>query len=658
MPTLPLMTVTTSWAKNLSIDIETYSSIDLNNCGVYKYVEANDFEVLLFGYSVDGGVTRVVDLASGETIPSEIIALLKDECITKWAFNASFERICLSKFLGSPPGEYLSPKSWRCTMVWSAYLGLPLSLKAVAETLKLKVQKLDEGKELIKHFCSPSKRGKPRFYYYHDPIKWKNFKLYNVRDVDVELAIKDRLKNYPVPDFVWDEYVADQTINDQGVLLDRDFVHKCIEINEKASKELAFAMKNLTNVDNPNSVSQIKTWLMKCGIDLDDLGKKSVEKIRLDNIDDPVGEAMALRQMLSKTSTKKYMRMIDAVCADGRIRGMFSFYGANRTGRFSSRIVQLQNLPQNKLDDIELARDLVKLEDLNALKMLYEDVPDTLSQLIRTAFIPREGHKFIVADFSSIEARVIAWLAKEQWRIDAFARNEDIYCASASKMFNVPVVKNGINGHLRQKGKIAELALGYGGSTGALTEMGALDMGLAEEELPTLVSSWRDANQNITKLWWDIDKAVKKVISDGDGTSMTRYGLTFTHRSGMLFIKLPSGRELAYVMPQIGLNKFRSECVTYSGMHSQTKKWSRLDSYGPKFVENIVQGIARDILCHSINLMKDQIIVMHIHDEIVVEVPKTVTVESITKIMATVPAWAGGLNLKADGYACKFYMKK
>jgi len=656
MPTLPLTTVMTSSASNLSIDIETYSSIDLNNCGVYKYVEANDFEVLLFGYSVDGGVTRVVDLASGETIPPEIIALLKDESVTKWAFNASFERICISKFLGFPPGSYLNPKAWKCTMVWSAYLGLPLSLKSVAEVLKLNVQKLDEGKNLIKLFCTLQKKDNARYYHYHDPIKWINFKKYNTRDVDVELAVKERLKNYPVPDFVWDEYVADQLINDRGVSVDVEFVQKCIEIDEKASKELAFAMKSLTNVDNPNSVAQIKTWLMKCGIDLDDLGKKSVEKIRLDNINDPVGEAMALRQMLSKTSTKKYMRMIDAVCCDGRIRGMFSFYGANRTGRFSSRIVQLQNLPQNKLDDIELARDLVKLEDLNALKMLYEDVPDTLSQLIRTAFIPRQGHKFIVADFSSIEARVIAWLAKEKWRIDAFARNEDIYCASAAKMFNVPVVKNGLNGHLRQKGKIAELALGYGGSTGALTEMGALTMGLVEEELPGLVSTWRAANQNITKLWWDIDKAVKKVLTDGG--SIRLYGLIITHRNGMLFIELPSGRELAYVMPQIGLNKFRSECVTYSGMHSQTKKWSRLDSYGPKFVENIVQGIARDILCHSMNLMKDQLIVMHIHDEIVVEVLEDVSVESITNIMATVPAWAKGLNLKADGYECKFYMKK
>ncbi|MGE4341502.1 MAG: DNA polymerase [Bacilli bacterium] len=646
----------TSSAKSLSIDIETYSSIDLNNCGVYKYVEANDFEVLLFGYSVDGGVTRVVDLASGETIPPEIIALLKDESVTKWAFNASFERICLSKFLGLPPGKYLNPRAWKCTMVWSAYLGLPLSLKSVAEALKLTVQKLDEGKELIKLFCTPPKQAKPRQYYYHDPIKWTKFKKYNIRDVDVELAIKDRLKNYPVPDFVWEEYFLDQAINDQGVLVDLDFVQKCIEINDESSKELEIAMKNLTEVDNPNSVSQIKTWLIKRGVDLGDLGKKSVEKIKQDYVDDPVGEAMALRQMLSKTSTKKYMRMVESACSDKRIRGMFSFYGANRTGRFSSRIVQLQNLPQNHLKDIEIARDLIKNRDLNALKMLYEDVPDTLSQLIRTAFIPKPGHKFIVADFSSIEARVIAWLAKEKWRVDAFARNEDIYCASAARMFNVPVVKNGINGHLRQKGKIAELALGYGGSKEALTKMGALDMGLVEDELPGLVSSWRKANTNITKLWWDIDKAVKKVITDGG--SLRLYGLTLTHRSGMLFIKLPSGRELAYVMPRIGLNKFRSECVTYYGSTPQTKKWDRTDSYGPKFVENIVQGIARDVLCHSLSLMKDLKIVMHIHDEIVVEVPGAVSVESITNIMSTSPSWAKGLYLKADGYECKFYMKK
>lgn len=656
MPTLPLMTVMTSSAKNLSIDIETYSSIDLNNCGVYKYVEANDFEVLLFGYSVDGGVTKVVDLASGETMPPEVIALLNDETVTKWAFNASFERICLSKFLGLPPGNYLNPRAWKCTMVWSAYLGLPLSLKQVAEALKLTVQKLDEGKELIKLFCTPPKLAKPRQYYYHDPIKWTKFKKYNIRDVDVELAIKDRLKNYPVPDFVWEEYFLDQAINDQGVLVDLDFVQKCIEINDESSKELEIAMKNLTEVDNPNSVSQIKTWLIKCDVDFDDLGKKSVEKIKQDYVDDPVGEAMALRQMLSKTSTKKYMRMVESACSDRRIRGMFSFYGANRTGRFSSRIVQLQNLPQNHLKEIEIARDLINNRDLNALKMLYEDVPDTLSQLIRTAFIPSQGYKFIVADFSSIEARVIAWLAKEKWRLDAFARNEDIYCASAARMFNVPVVKNGINGHLRQKGKIAELALGYGGSKEALTKMGALDMGLVEDELPGLVSSWRKANTNITKLWWDIDKAVKKVITDGG--SLRLYGLTLTHRSGMLFIKLPSGRELAYVMPRIGLNKFRSECVTYYGSTPQTKKWDRTDSYGPKFVENIVQGIARDVLCHSLSLMKDLKIVMHIHDEIVVEVPEAVSVESITNIMSTSPSWAKDLYLKADGYECKFYMKK
>ena len=652
------MTVMTSSAKNLSIDIETYSSIDLNNCGVYKYVEANDFEVLLFGYSVDGADTRVVDLASGEKVPPDVIALLKDDTVTKWAFNASFERICLSKFLGFPQGTYLNPKAWKCTMVWSAYLGLPLSLKSVAEVLNLKVQKLDEGKDLIRFFCSPPKLAKPRNFYYHDPIKWSNFKRYNLRDVDVELAIKARLANYPVPDFVWQEYVADQRINDQGVLVDVEFVKQCIDINEKASNELAFAMKSLTNVENPNSVLQLKTWLLKYGIDPDDLGKKNVEKIRLEYLNDPVGEAMALRQMLSKTSTKKYLRMIDAVCSDGRIRGMFSFYGANRTGRFSSRIVQLQNLPQNHLEDIELVRDLVKQGELSAIKMLYEDVPDTLSQLIRTSFIPSHGRKYIVTDFSSIEARVIAWLANEKWRLDEFDRNEDIYCASASKMFNVPVVKNGINGHLRQKGKIAELALGYGGSIGALIEMGALDMGLEEDELPELVSTWREANTSITKLWWDVDKVVKKVITEGRTAVARLHGLTFTHRNDMLFIKLPSGRELAYVKPEIGRNKFRSECVTYLGINSQTKKWSRIESYGPKFVENIVQGIARDILCHSIIVMKDQTIVMHIHDEIVVECSEDESVETIAKRMATVPSWARGLMLKADGYECHFYMKK
>lgn len=654
---MPLTKMPTSFPKNLSIDIETYSSINLNNCGVYKYVEANDFEILLFGYSVDGSETRVVDLASGEKIPPEIISLIKDENTTKWAFNASFERVCLSKFLDLPNGTYLNPKSWKCTMVWSAYLGLPLSLKGVAEALNLKEKKLDEGKDLIKFFCTPPKPGKKRNYYYNDPIKWESFKRYNARDVDVEVGIQVRIQKYPVPAEIWQEYHEDQRINDRGVAVDVPFVKECIRINEKATKELTYAMKNITELENPNSVLQLKTWLQKYGVDVDDLGRKSVEKVRQQYIDDPVGEAMALRQMLSKTSTKKYERMIEAVCADGNIRGMFSFYGANRTGRFSSRIVQLQNLPQNHLENIGIARELTASGNLEALKILYEDIPDTLSQLIRTAFIPKHG-KFIVSDFSAIEARVLAWLAGESWRNRAFARDEDIYCASASKMFNVPVVKDGINGHLRQKGKIAELALGYGGSVGALTEMGALEMGLDADELPSLVKVWRESNSNITKLWWDVDKTIKKVVSGGHYAVASTHGLVFTHKSGMLFIKLPSGRELAYVKPKIGINKFGGDNVTYLGVDPKTKKWSRIESYGPKFVENIVQGIARDILCYVLKTMNNERIVMHVHDEIVVDCLADIDVETITKQMSIVPPWAPGLQLKADGYECQFYMKK
>ncbi len=482
----------TSLAKNLSIDIETFSSIDLSNCGVYKYVEAPDFEVLLFGYSVDGGEVKVVDLAKGEAIPPEIIDLLKDDKVTKWAFNAAFERICLSRHLGMPTGTYLNPSAWKCTMVWSAYLGLTLSLKSVAEVLELKERKLDEGRDLIKYFCTPQRKTKrnnrTRNYYYHDLLKWSAFVLYNLRDVEVELAIKDRLTNYPVPDFIWNEYHEDQRINDRGVLVDSKFVKKCVALNKTSSKELRAVMKEITNLENPNSVAQLKMWLEKHGIEVDSLGKKDVEVIKDKYENGHIGEAMAIRQMLAKTSTKKYERMMDALCSDGRIRGMFSFYGANRTGRFSSRIVQLQNLPQNRIDDIEAARGLVKHGDIDAIKLLYEDVPDTLSQLIRTAFVPRPGYKLIVSDFAAIEARVIAWLAGETWRIEAFANDEDIYCASASKMFGVPVVKDGINGDLRDKGKIAELALGYGGAAGALKQMGAIEMGLNEFDLTHLPS--------------------------------------------------------------------------------------------------------------------------------------------------------------------------
>lgn len=652
----------TSLAKNLSIDIETFSSIDLSNCGVYKYVEAPDFEVLLFGYSVDGGEVKVVDLAQGEAIPPEIIDLLRDDKVTKWAFNAAFERICLSRHLGMPTGTYLNPSPWKCTMVWSAYLGLPLSLKSVAEVLKLKEQKLDEGRDLIKYFCTPQRKTKrnnrTRNYYYNDLLKWSAFVIYNLRDVEVELAIKDRLTNYPVPDFIWNEYHEDQQINDRGVPVDSKFVKKCVALNKISSKELRAVMKEITNLENPNSVAQLKMWLEKYGIEVDSLGKKDVEVIKDKHENNHIGEAMAIRQMLAKTSTKKYERMIDALCSDGRIRGMFSFYGANRTGRFSSRIVQLQNLPQNRIDDIEAARRLVKHGDIDAIKLLYEDVPDTLSQLIRTAFVPRPGYKLIVSDFAAIEARVIAWLAGETWRIQAFANEEDIYCASASKMFGVPVVKDGINGDLRDKGKIAELALGYGGASGALKQMGALEMGLNEFDLTQLTYTWRQTNKNITKMWWDVDKAAKEVVRFGKNTVRKTHGVTLTNRGGMLFIKLPSGRELAYAKPRITLGKYGTDNIFYYGTDSQTKKWDLIESYGPKLVENIVQGIARDLLCHAISLLSDRGIVMHVHDEIVIECPRETTVEEIVQIMSTVPPWAKGLNLKAEGFECEFYMKK
>ncbi|MFA5660654.1 MAG: DNA polymerase [Bacilli bacterium] len=652
----------TSSAKNLSIDIETFSSIDLSNCGVYKYVEEPDFEVLLFGYSVDGGEVKVVDLAQGEAIPPEIIDLLKDDKVTKWAFNAAFERICLSRHLGMPTGTYLNPSAWKCTMVWSAYLGLTLSLKSVAEVLELKEQKLDEGRDLIKYFCTPQRKTKrnnrTRNYYYHDLIKWSAFVLYNLRDVEVELAIKDRLTNYPVPDFIWNEYHEDQRINDRGVLVDSKFVKKCVALNKTSSKELRAVMKEITNLENPNSVAQLKMWLEKHGIEVDSLGKKDVEVIKDKYENDHIGAAMAIRQMLAKTSTKKYERMIDALCSDGRIRGMFSFYGANRTGRFSSRIVQLQNLPQNRIDDIEAARGLVKHGNIDAIKLLYEDVPDTLSQLIRTAFVPRPGYKLIVSDFAAIEARVIAWLAGETWRIEAFANDEDIYCASASKMFGVPVVKDGINGDLRDKGKIAELALGYGGAAGALKQMGALEMGLNEFDLTQLTFTWRQTNKNITKMWWDVDKAAKEVVRFGKNTVRKTHGVTLTNRGGMLFIKLPSGRELAYAKPRVALGKYGTDNIFYYGTDSQTKKWDLIESYGPKLVENIVQGIARDLLCHAISLLSDRGIVMHVHDEIVLECPMETSVEEIVQIMSTVPPWAKGLNLKAEGFECEFYMKK
>ena len=644
--------------KTLSIDIETYSDQNLAKTGVYRYVESSVFEILLFSYSVDSGPVQLVDLACGEKIPADIIAALEDDVVTKWAFNANFERVCLSRYLGYPTGEYLNPGSWKCSMVWAATMGLPLSLEGVGAVLGLEKQKLTEGKELIKYFCQPcaptkSNGQRTRNLPAHAPDKWLAFKKYNIRDVETEMAIQARLSKFPVPDSVWDEYHLDQEINDRGVGLDMELVRQAIQMDGRSRSELTHAMKELTALDNPNSVQQMKQWLSDNGLETDTLGKKAVAEM-LKTAPPELQTVLTLRQQLAKSSVKKYQAMETAVCADGRARGMFQFYGANRTGRWAGRIIQMQNLPQNHLNDLSEARSLVRSGDFEAVEMLYEDVPDTLSQLIRTAFVPQNGRKFIVADFSAIEARVIAWLAGETWRQEVFAEGKDIYCASASQMFGVPVEKHGINGHLRQKGKIAELALGYGGSVGALKAMGALEMGLTEEELPPLVAAWRQSNPNITKLWWDVDRAAMEAVRYKH-TNET-HGIEFSCKSGMLFISLPSGRQLAYVKPKIGENKFGGDCITYEGIGS-TKKWERLDSYGPKFVENIVQATARDILCYAMNTLRCCSIVMHIHDEVVIEADPRMSMQAVCDQMGRTPPWAKGLQLRADGYETNFYKK-
>ncbi len=644
--------------KSISIDIETYSSINLGKSGVYRYAENDDFEILLFAYSVDGGEVKVVDLANGEKIPRSIIDALKDDEIIKWAFNAMFERVCLSKFLGLETGKYLNPSSWRCSMVWSAYMGLPLSLESVGAVLGLEKQKLTEGKDLIRYFCitcKPTKAngGRTRNFPKHDRDRWQRFKEYNARDVETEMLIQEKLFKFPVPDFIWKEYEMDQIINDRGIAIDMDFVKQAVYIDGVSSENLMTVMQDITKLENPNSVQQMKGWLLENGIETESLGKKAVAKL-LESAKEPYKTVLELRQKLAKSSIKKYAAMENAVCGDGRARGMFQFYGANRTGRFSGRLIQLQNLPQNHMKDLGEARSLVRSKNTEALELLYEDVPDTLSQLIRTSFIPKKDKKFIVADFSAIEARVIAWLANEKWRIDVFADGGDIYCASASQMFNIPVEKNGINGHLRQKGKIAELALGYGGSIGALKSMGALDMGLKEEELQPLVYAWRQSNPKITKLWWDVDRAAKNCVKEKTPTET--HGIKFIYQSGMLFIVLPSGRKLAYVKPRMGENKFGGEAVTYEGVGG-TKKWERIESYGPKFVENIVQGISRDILCHAMKSLKGYYIVAHVHDEIIIEANMDASLSQVCEEMAKTPSWAKGLLLGADGFECLFYQK-
>ena len=796
--------------RNLNIDLETFSSVSLQKCGVYKYAQSPDFEILLFGYSIDGGPAKTVDLACGENIPGEVLDALTDDQVTKWAFNAQFERICLSRYLSDlgvsldpfhdhhplsmACAKYLDPGAWRCTMVWSAYMGLPLSLEGVGAVLGLEKQKLTEGKDLIRYFsipCKPTKAngGRTRNLPKHDPEKWARYKAYNIRDVETEMQIQKKLSGFPVPEEVWDEYHIDQEINDRGIRIDTTLVRQAIALDGITRSNLTEAMKTLTALDNPNSVVQMKGWLSDNGIEAETLGKKAVAAL-IGETEGDVSAALSLRLQLAKSSVKKYQAMENAACSDDRCRGMFQFYGANRTGRFSGRLVQLQNLPQNHMEDLAEARELVRSGNFEALDMLYDDIPDTLSQLIRTAFVPSDGMRFYVADFSAIEARVIAWLAGEEWRTQLFKAGGDIYCQSASEMFGVPVVKHGVNGHLRQKGKIAELACiaegqlvltdqglvpienvttdhllwdgeswvkhdgviykgtreaityegltatkdhlvwvqgesgpirfsdaaasgahliqtgngtnpirfcgeqrsmvttekcvpekrmarvydiqnvgryhrftvsdclahncGYGGSVGALKAMGALEMGLQEEELKPLVVAWRESNPNIVRFWWDVDTAVKKAIRDK--TVQQVRNMEFSCQSGMLFIRLPSGRILSYAKPKMGTNQFGGEAVTYEGVGS-TKKWERIESYGPKFVENIVQGTARDVLMYAMKTLRNCRIVAHVHDELIIEADPRTSLEEICEQMSRVPPWAKGLVLRADGYICDYYKK-
>lgn len=644
--------------KTLEIDIETFSSVNLSKSGVYRYCESPDFEILLFAYSVDGGDVKVVDLAMGEKLPQNILNALSDPHIIKWAFNANFERICLSRFLGYPTGKYLDPKSFRCSMIWSAYMGLPLSLDSVGTVLGLEKQKLKEGKDLIRYFCTPCKptisNGKrTRNHPYHDLDKWSAFKEYNKRDVETELEIQMKLSKFPVPEQIWNEFHLDQEINDRGVLLDLDFIKNAIEIDDYSRTKLIDEMKALTNLDNPNSVQQLKGWLSDNGLETESLGKKIVSEL-LETATGDLSKVLTLRQQISKSSVKKYQTMKNAIGSDNRARGMFQFYGANRTGRFAGRILQPQNLPRNNIPDLSEARELVLNKDTKALDMLYDSTPEVLSQLIRTSFIPKANHKLIVADFSSIERVVLAWLANEKWVLDAYGRKEDLYIATASQMFDVPIEKIDKRDPLRDKGKVADLACGYGGSVGALISMGALDMGLTEEELKPLVNSWRAANPKIVEFWWSVDRAALKTVRER--TTTDTHGIEFSYRSGMLFITLPSGRKLSYVKPRIGLNQFGSDCVTYEGLGG-TKKWERIQSYGPKFVENIVQAISRDILVFSMEKLRHFSIVMHIHDEIVIEAEKNITVDEICEIMSQPPPWAGDLKLRAEGFEGSFYKK-
>lgn len=647
--------------RNLSIDIETYSDVDLSKCGVYKYVEG-DFHILLFAYAFDDEDVKIVDLACGEELPQEVLDAIDDPNVIKWAWNAQFERTCIGHYLG----RVLSPDSWRCSMVHAASLSLPLSLKEAAKALKTGEQKDKAGENLIRYFsvpCKPTKSndGRTRNLPEHNPEGWQHFKDYCVQDVRTERDIRKRLEVFPLMEHEWDYYHMDQRINDRGVLIDKQLVEQAIACDLLLSESMTKKAYELTGLENPNSVSQLKIWLQERGIDVDRLGKKEVAAMitNLDkhSCDQEALDMLKLRLQMAKSSVKKYQAADRCTCADGRARGLFQFSGANRTQRWSGRNIQLQNLPQNHISTLDEARELVKMGCFDMVESIYGNTPDILSQLIRTMLIAKPGCKFIVADFSAIEARVLAWLAGEEWRMEAFKNGEDIYCASASQMFGVPVVKHGINGELRQKGKVAELACGYGGAAGALISMGALDMGLSEEELPDLIDDWRNSNPKIVQFWWDIEKAAIGSIKDHKDRQVGRIGVSFS--SNTLWLQLPSGRRLAYVKPKLQPNRFGRLSITYEGL-GQNNKWSRIETYSGKLVENITQATARDLLAEAMwrieNVGLD--IVGHVHDEVILEVEEDgVTVEDVCQIMNQNPKWADGIVLNSAGYQGVYYFK-
>ena len=648
--------------KKLSCDIETFSDVDLIRCGVYKYADSPNFEMLLFAYAVDDGDVHIIDIAGGEELPEKIIQAIKSDTVVKTAYNAQFERVCLSRYLKLPDGEYLNPQSWYCTAVQAAELALPLSLADVGSVLGLERQKMTEGKELIKYFCVPCKPTKSngnctRNRPCHDINKWETFKKYCLRDVDVERQIADKLKMYPISDEEHRLYVLDQIINDRGVLVDSELAEQAVKLNSIQTAVAVEQAYMITGLENPNSVTPLKQWLKEKGVEIESLSKKSVKSLA-DETDGDVSEMLKLRLLMAKTSVKKYEAVIRSVCSDNRVHGMMRFCGANRTGRWSGNILQPQNLPQNHLPDLTLARDIVKDGDFEMLDMMFGNVPNVLSELIRTVLIPKPNHRFIVADFSAIEARVLAWIAGEQWRIDTFKNGGDIYCASASKMFKVPVEKHGVNGELRQKGKISELACGYGGSVGALKNMGAVEMGVQENELQGLINDWRNANPHIVRFWYEVGNAAMKAIKEK--TTVPLGKLVFAYERGILFIRLPSGRRLSYIKPRIGTNRFGGDSITYMGINS-AKKWDRLETFGGKLTENIVQGTARDLLANALinaaNAGYDT--VFHVHDEIICEVPNGYgSVDELCKLMCIKPEWADGLPLNADGFECEYYKKE